>query len=563
MKTVELIKSAVLLLCCIISLSYAKAQSDDDSKPIGNLLTPYDAIFTYSYYLQPEHNNPTRAAVVFYKRSKEARELALKLKQILDGKGLKFRLSQAPEDANFIDSISKKHVYTPFEKELPEIYLERNKETGRWHFSHESEREIANIYKKVFPFGTHLLLNQLPKLGQQPVLGLALWQYTTMLILVAIGFLIHFITSRIFSFIISLIANSNLGKDRFDKKMVKRLGRILSYLLVSYMVFVFVPVLQLPTGLVFYILLFLRLARTVFFVLLALRIVSLIRSYMLFVTAQTPSPTDEHMVPIVARIINVLIVSAGFVQILGIFYVNVTALIAGLSIGGLAIALAAQETVKNLFGSLMIYADKPFKIGDIITVGAVTGTIEDIGFRSTRIRTFDTSLISIPNGNLMNETINNLGLRKQRRYNTALNIAYHTPPLLVESFVEGLREIALTHPEVDKEEIYIHLNNLGPSSIDIIFVIFFNTKEWALELKWKEQVIASILELASSLGLQFAYHNTSLHIESMPEKKSNISDYRDQLVAAKQRLEQFKQNLKLKYAQPDEDGDLESSDSEY
>jgi MscS family membrane protein len=284
---------------------------------------------------------------------------------------------------------------------------------------------------------------------------------------------------------------------------------------------------------------------------------------MLFVTAQTPSPTDEHMVPIVARIINVLIISAGFVQILGIFYVNVTALIAGLSIGGLAIALAAQETVKNLFGSLMIYADKPFKIGDIITVGAVTGTIEDIGFRSTRIRTFDTSLISIPNGNLMNETINNLGLRKQRRYNTALNIAYHTPPLLVESFVEGLREIALTHPEVDKEEIYIHLNNLGPSSIDIIFVIFFNTKEWALELKWKEQVIASILELASSLGLQFAYPTTSLHIESMPEKKSNISDYRDQLAAAKQRLEQFKQNLKLKYAQPDEDGDLESSDSEY
>jgi MscS family membrane protein len=562
MKPIELIKSALLLLCCIISLSDAIAQSDQ-SKPIGNLLSPYDAIFTYSYYLQPEYNNPTRAAVVFYKKGKEARALALKLKQILDGKGLKFRLSQAPEDANFIDSVSKKNVYTPFEKELPEIYLERNKESGRWYFSHESEREIGIIYKKVFPFGTYLLLNQLPKLGQQPILGLALWQYTTMLILVAIGFLIHFITSNIFSFIISLIANSNMGKDRFDKKIVKRIGRILSYLLVSYMVYVFVPVLQLPTGLVFYILLILRLARTVLFVLLALRIVSLLRSYMLFVTEQTSSPTDEHMVPIVARIINVLIISAGFVQILGIFYVNVTALIAGLSIGGLAIALAAQETVKNLFGSIMIYADKPFKIGDIITVGAVTGTIEDIGFRSTRIRTFDTSLISIPNGNLMNETINNLGLRKQRRYNTALNIAYHTPPLLVESFVEGLREIALTHPEVDKDEFYIHLNNLGPSSIDIIFVIFFKTKEWALELKWKEQIIASILELASSLGVEFAYPTTSLHIESMPEKKSNISDYLEQMSKAKQRLEQFKQNLKQKYAKPEENGDLESSDNDY
>jgi len=559
MKSVKMIKSIAVLLLSLFSINFAAAQVDE-SKPLGNLLTPYDAIFTYSYYLQPEHFNLNRASSVFYKRGKEGRDLALKLKQILDGKGLKFRLSQAPEDANFIDSISKKHVYTPFEKELPEIYLERNKESGKWHFSHESEREIAIIYKKVFPFGTHLLLNQLPKLGQQPILGLAMWQYVTMIILAATGFLIYFITSRFFTFIISLIANSNLGKDRFDKKMVKRLGRILSYLLVSYMVFVIVPVLQLPTALVYYILLALRLARTILFVFLALRIVNLVRSYMLFVTDQTPNPTDEHMVPIISRIIKVLIVSAGFVQILSIFYVNVTALIAGLSIGGLAIALAAQETVRNLFGSMMIYADKPFKIGDIITVGAFTGTIEDIGFRSTRIRTFDTSLISIPNGNLMNETINNLGLRKQRRYNTALNIAYHTPPLLVENFVDGLREIAMTHPEVDKNDIYIHLNNLGPSSIDIIFVIFFNTNDWALELKWKEEVIKSILELAASLGVQFAYPTSSLFIETMPERKSNITDYKEQLVGSNQKLEQFKQNLKSKYPNSEENGDLESSD---
>ena len=559
MKSVKMIKSIAVLLLSLFSINFAAAQVDE-SKPLGNLLTPYDAIFTYSYYLQPEHFNLNRASSVFYKKGKEGRDLALKLKQILDGKGLKFRLSQAPEDANFIDSISKKHVYTPFEKELPEIYLERNKESGKWHFSHESELEIVIIYKKVFPFGTHLLLNQLPKLGQQPILGLAMWQYVTMIILAVTGFLIYFITSRFFTFIISLIANSNLGKDRFDKKMVKRLGRILSYLLVSYMVFVIVPVLQLPTALVYYILLALRLTRTILFVFLALRIVNLVRSYMLFVTDQTPNPTDEHMVPIISRIIKVLIVSAGFVQILSIFYVNVTALIAGLSIGGLAIALAAQETVRNLFGSMMIYADKPFKIGDIITVGAFTGTIEDIGFRSTRIRTFDTSLISIPNGNLMNETINNLGLRKQRRYNTALNIAYHTPPLLVENFVDGLREIAMTHPEVDKNDIYIHLNNLGPSSIDIIFVIFFNTNDWALELKWKEEVIKSILELAASLGVQFAYPTSSLFIETMPERKSNITDYKEQLVGSNQKLEQFKQNLKSKYPNSEVNGDLESSD---
>jgi MscS family membrane protein len=282
-----------------------------------------------------------------------------------------------------------------------------------------------------------------------------------------------------------------------------------------------------------------------------------------YVTLHTPNPTDEHLVPIISRIINVLIISAAFIHILSIFYVNVTALVAGLSLGGLAIALAAQETVKNLIGSLMIYADRPFKIGDLISVGAVTGTIEDIGFRSTRIRTLDTSLISIPNGNLMNETINNLGLRQQRRFNSVINIAYHTPPTLIDNYIEGLREISKNHPETDKEKIYIHLNNLGSSSIDIIFVIFFNTNNWALELKWKEEIIMDIIQLADLLGVQFAYPSTSLYIETMPEKKGNVSDYLDEVAKANNRLQTFKDNITKKYAKPEEDNDLENNDFLY
>jgi MscS family membrane protein len=551
-----------VLFVFLFSLTALYAQIDE-SKPKGDLLSPYDAVFTFNYYLQPEHFNPTKAGSLFYKKGKEAQELAIKLKQIMDGKGLKLRMSLAPESPDFIDSISQKNVFIPFPKDLPEVYLEKNKDSKKWHFSHESEREIPILHKKVFPFGSDLLLNLLPKLGQQQFLGLAIWQYLAMIILAVFGFLIHFITSRIFSFGISIIANTRLGKDHFDKKLVKRIGRILSYLLVSYMVYVFIPVIQLPTGFVFYILVLFRLAVTILIMFLALRIVSLIRSYMEYVTLHTPNPSDEHLVPIISRIVNVLIISAGFIQVLGIFYVNVTALVAGLSIGGLAIALAAQETVKNLIGSLMIYADRPFKIGDLVTVQETTGTIEDIGFRSTRIRSLDTSLITIPNGQLVDQTINNLGLRQQRRYNTALNIAYHTPPALIDSFVDGLREIAKTHPEVDKEKIYIHLNNLGSSSIDIIFVIFFNTNEWPLELKWKEEVIMDVIQLAELLGVQFAYPSTSLYIETMPERKGNVSDYLDEVAKANNRLQTFKDNITKKYAKPEEDNDLENNDFLY
>jgi MscS family membrane protein len=533
---------------------------EDDSKPVGDQLSPYDAVFTYIYYLQPDHYNEGKAASIFYKKGKAGKELAVKLKQILDGKGLKLRLSMVPEAIDFKDSISKKHVYTPFAKDFPEIYLERNKETAKWHFSHETEREIPLLHKEVFPFGSDMLLALLPQMGQRQILGLAVWQYTAMLILIAISFLIHFTTSRIFSFIIHFVASTNLGKDHFDNKLVKRIGRILSYLLISYMVFVLVPVLQLPTGLGYYILLGLRLATTCFIVLLALRTVSLLRSYLEYITQNTKNPTDEHLVPIFAKIINVVIITAGIIQILSIFYVNVTALIAGLSIGGLAIALAAQETVKNLIGSMMIYADRPFKIGDLVTVGTVTGVIEDIGFRSTRIRTLDTTLVSVPNGNLMNETIDNLGDRKQRRYNTMINIVYNTPPQLVENFIVGLREIATTYPEIDKENIYIHLNNLGPSSLDIIFMIYFNTHEWPKELIWREEIIMSILDLAKTLGVQFANPSSSIAIENLQDRQAaTTSDLKGDLVMTEKKLQEFTEKLKQKYSKTDET-EIENSD---
>lgn len=547
------------LLLFMWSVTNIWAQQDE-SKPKGDLLTPYDAVFTYTYYMQSDHLNETKAATVFYTKGKAGKELALKLKQILDGKGQKMRLSMVPEAADFMDSVSKKHVYIPFAKEFPEIYLERQKETGRWHFSYETEREIPVLHKKVFPFGSDLLLNLLPKLGQQPFMGLALWQYFTILILLAASFLGHFIIARLFIFLINIIANSRLGKDHFDKKLVKRIGRILSYLLVTYAVYVFVPVLQLPTGLGFYILLFLRLANTTFVVLLALRTISFIGAYLQHLAEKTTNNTDEHLVAIVIKVVNVLVITAGVFHALSIFYVNVTALIAGLSIGGLAIALAAQETVKNLIGSMMIYADRPFKIGDIVTVGGISGTIEDIGFRSTRIRTFDTSLISVPNGNLMNETIDNLGQRQQRRLKTTVSVAYHTPLELVEIFIAGLHEVVDRHPETDKEKKYIHLNHLGTSSLDIIFVIYFNTNDWAIELKYKEEIIFAILHLANTLGVQIAYPSSSLYIESMPEKESRISDYKEELALAKQRLNEYFEKLKQKYPKAEEETELEAGD---
>lgn len=542
-----------ILFFSFIFIATGYGQTGND-KPKADLSTPYDAVFTLMYYLQPESYDVNKAARPFYKGGDEGKELAIQLKQILDGKGLKVRLSMVPEAPAYMDSLTQKNVYILFPKEFPEIYLERNKLTRKWHFSHETEREIPILHKKVYPFGSDLLLNLLPKMGQQRFLGLALWQYLALLILGAIGFLLHFFSSRLLQFLIRLVASSRLGKDHFDKKIVKRIARILSYLLVIYLVYILIPVVQLPIGLVYYLLLCLRLTTTVLIVLLALRIIAFIRSYLEELTKATTNTTDEHLLPIIIRIVNAVIIVVGFINILGTFHVNVTALVAGLSIGGLAIALAAQETVKNLIGSMMIYADRPFKIGDFVTVGAVTGTVVDIGFRSTRIKTPDTSIVSVPNGNLMNETINNLGEREMRRFNTAIGVTYHTPPDLIAAFVKGLRELILLHPNTVKEPYYVHLNNLGGSSIDILFVVYFNTIDWAEELKYKEELIFAILRLAEALGVQIAFPSTSVYIETMPEKKGLVPEYKEELQNADSRLAAYLEDYKAKFPTTVEEG---------
>jgi MscS family membrane protein len=167
----------------------------------------------------------------------------------------------------------------------------------------------------------------------------------------------------------------------------------------------------------------------------------------------------------------------------------------------------------------MIYADRPFKIGDYVSTTEIEGTVEDIGFRSTRIRTLDTSLIAVPNGKLVDMTINNLGARQRRRYRTFVDIPYHTPPDLIEIFLQGLIQITLNHPNTAKDVYYIRLNSLEGSSLRILFIIYFLTNDYAEDIKYREQVILSIIRLAEKLGVQLAFPSTSVYGNPAREKR--------------------------------------------
>ena len=166
--------------------------------------------------------------------------------------------------------------------------------------------------------------------------------------------------------------------------------------------------LQLNPYLYNYITVGFRLSGCVALVFGFLKAVEILHEYLTKIVARTDNQMDDQLLPVVVRVLNILVIGTGVVYALTIFDIDLTAILAGLSVGALALALAAQDTVKNFLGSVTVFIDKPFKIGDYVKVNGVEATVESVGIRSTRLRTPDRSLVTIPNGELSNMTIDNL-----------------------------------------------------------------------------------------------------------------------------------------------------------
>jgi MscS family membrane protein len=190
--------------------------------------------------------------------------------------------------------------------------------------------------------------------------------------------------------------------------------------------------------------------------------------------------------------------------------------LAGLGVGGLAVALAAKDSLANLFGSLLIMFEKPFRVGHLVRIGATEGTVEDVGFRSTRIRTLDNSLVSIPNDSVINTTVENLSQRSKRRQRFTVSVTYDTPLVRLDAFVQGIIQVILDHPLTDKDAIQVTLNNLADSSLDILVIFHLKVLDYPAELRGRHEILVGIVALAENLGVAFAFPTRTLVVE--PEK---------------------------------------------
>lgn len=220
----------------------------------------------------------------------------------------------------------------------------------------------------------------------------------------------------------------------------------------------------------------------------------------------------------IVKTLKLIIIIVGGMSILQEWGINVTAFVASLGLVGMAFALAAKDTAANLFGSLVIFTDRPFKIGDWIQTPSVEGVVEEIGIRSTKVRTFAQALVSVPNANIANESITNWSRMGKRRIRTRIGLTYATTTTQMQNILQDIREMLLHHQDVHQETIMIYFDEFESSALGIFCYFFTTTTVWAEYLKVREDINLKIMKIVENNNASFAFPSQSLYIEKMPDK---------------------------------------------
>jgi len=345
-------------------------------------------------------------------------------------------------------------------------------------------------------------------------LGNSLWQYIGFALVIIATFVIKVIVKHIVD--VWLKKFTDRSKSELDDRLLQAFRRPAFFLVYISGFYLALEILNLPTDPVdaprFITALFtsLLIVDAAWFLSSATGILEI---YMRRFTAGTETKLDDQLVPLVRRAVRVIIYVIAFVMIIQNLGYSVSSLLAGLGLGGLAFALAAKDSLANMFGSVTIFTDRPFQVGDWIKVGDSEGVVEDVGFRSTRIRTFEKTLITVPNSTLTHTAIENMDARSLRRIKMTIGVTYDTTADQMEKAVESIRELLREHEDISQDYWLVYFTDFGAYSLNIFVYCFSKSKVWAEYLEIKQQVNLAIMRRLEALGLEFAFPSQTVYLK--------------------------------------------------
>jgi len=365
--------------------------------------------------------------------------------------------------------------------------------------------DIRNLWEQFTSIFTHTFLQ------------VELWR----LVAAGVVMVIAFILRRFFvHLVIALFRKiTRRAKTALDDALVKAIDPPARLLVIAIGFFIALALIRIPvTGQVFAG----NVLRTVvaFAVFWALyRAADILAKFFEKIANRTRTPLDDVLVPYMSKGVKLIVVIIAISVIAKEWNYDLGALLTGLGLGGLAFALAAQETLANFFGGLTIMVDKPFQIGDWIQTPDIEGTVEDIGFRSTRIRTFAQALVTVPNAGLAKSNITNWSKMGKRRVDFSLSVNYDTKAEQLEELLVRARSMLVNHPEIHPETIYVNLDSFGKDGFVIIFYFFTKDTDRKKFLEVKEDVLLKLMHILDELGVKLAYPSMSVYMEKLPDNE--------------------------------------------
>jgi len=248
------------------------------------------------------------------------------------------------------------------------------------------------------------------------------------------------------------------------------------------------------------------------------RIVKLFESSNELIAKRFKTDNGITLAKLMLSILKTIVLVIAGMNILSTWGINITGFVASLGLVGMAFALAAKDTASNFFGSMVLFTDQPFKVGDWIKTPEVEGTIETIGVRSTKVRTFARALVSVPNGNLANAAILNWSEMNKRQIKMTLGLTYSTTATQMKTILAEMRELLKNDEDIHQQTIYIHFTEFQDSALGIFCYFFTKTTNWGEYMQVRERINLELMEIVEKNGAAFAFPSQSLYVESMPSE---------------------------------------------
>ena|GEM_PF-1444578 len=548
---------SVVVLTVLVSPGVAHAQDDQDVIRSAQTSSPRATLFSFISTLNRAYrigrgDNPERSAKLVVdavrhldlsempERSRDylATEAALYLKEVLDRIDLpareevpgRIQATGQSRETGIIeggDSAALKPI-TIWQLPGSNIRIHRVKEgsrQGEYLFAPSTVRRAAGWYEraKVLPYkagatpgifeayaltpgrGINVGLSEaMPAWMQRTIYGQTLWQWAAALITFGLlAILVRFILKFGFGFDRSL--------DRQQDPVRRRAWRpgtlvalLLAIAVIGYTEILIEDFFNLTGNTLLWMGGLLVVFVHVFAAWFGFVLVSQISELIAMVRGYAPRSARSQLVRLVGYFVGAVVVVIVVARAAEQFGLPAISIITGFGVGGLAVSLAARETLSDILGSLVVLVERPYRIGDYVEVGADAGTVEDIGIRSTKIRTLSDIVVSIPNSSLSAGRISNHGLRRYRLNNSVLRISDSTPPDKISAFLERTRAILERNPEVRPEEWNVYLQGIGSGHLEILLFYYLDVAGWAEFLREQEEILLSILNSAEELGVEIA-----------------------------------------------------------